>query len=587
MLTAILALSACTASPSKETVTKLEPDKSYSATLIQTAKEQPLDLFNCVTNDGTEYTLRSGTIRITVADGSAKELRLTGAIQIVESADIVYCAAYGVGGVIDIYKINPKTAKAKLCGYIDEFQATLYPGDGTYPLYIQTDDTLWGYMPEENSMVKMFVFSEIGIDSQQIFNIIQANGAMEVQCYDGVTFVISETKLQNKKIELIIATFGEGENTQLIQDIAAFNAISPDTVIKAEVYNRSTLSKLYTKIGAGDIPDMIDLSVLLIPQTKWGKYFVDLKPYIDADSEIQPENFYTEFWEFLDNGGKIFFVQAGENIQTLGIPYADGTEANTWTWDEFYERSADFLYPMSTFREKFMRHFYYILQDEFIEWGSGECRFDSQLFYQFLELAAKLPSEKDENNYIKNSESLHKSGNYLAEIVTSSQLLRATDADENGMRKLTAVLKGFPTPDGGVAKFARDGFPRIAIFNTSQHIDLAWQFARRYLTTDYAMSIGNPMFLFNRPDVNEYKLADFASRHSYGIYPTDEQLQKVKDLFYYPLAQGLEPTNEYDTDPVFDIIMEEAAAYWSGDKTAETVAKNIQNRASIYVNEQR
>ena len=44
---------------------------------------------------------------------------------------------------------------------------------------------------------------------------------------------------------------------------------------------------------------------------------------------------------------------------------------------------------------------------------------------------------------------------------------------------------------------------------------------------------------------------------------------------------------DYNTSQINDIINEEVAYYFSGEKTAQDVAATIQNRVSIYVNEQR
>jgi len=42
---------------------------------------------------------------------------------------------------------------------------------------------------------------------------------------------------------------------------------------------------------------------------------------------------------------------------------------------------------------------------------------------------------------------------------------------------------------------------------------------------------------------------------------------------------------EYD-QKLYDIVMQEAQAFYSGDKTAEQAAKLIQSKASIYMSEQ-
>ena len=42
-----------------------------------------------------------------------------------------------------------------------------------------------------------------------------------------------------------------------------------------------------------------------------------------------------------------------------------------------------------------------------------------------------------------------------------------------------------------------------------------------------------------------------------------------------------------DDDAIYSIVFEQAQAYYSGQKSAEEVARLIQNKALIYVNEQR
>ena len=49
-------------------------------------------------------------------------------------------------------------------------------------------------------------------------------------------------------------------------------------------------------------------------------------------------------------------------------------------------------------------------------------------------------------------------------------------------------------------------------------------------------------------------------------------------------VNGAEVTGSYDND-IYEIINEESAAYFAGDKTADEVAKLIQNRVSIYLGE--
>ena len=66
------------------------------------------------------------------------------------------------------------------------------------------------------------------------------------------------------------------------------------------------------------------------------------------------------------------------------------------------------------------------------------------------------------------------------------------------------------------------------------------------------------------------------------IYAIDpEQIDQLREL----IASTDKKAN-YDSD-IFEIVSEEAAAFFQGQKTAEDVAKLIQSKANIFVNEQR
>ena len=62
---------------------------------------------------------------------------------------------------------------------------------------------------------------------------------------------------------------------------------------------------------------------------------------------------------------------------------------------------------------------------------------------------------------------------------------------------------------------------------------------------------------------------------------TEEEIQELEDFLF-----SLNQPSVYNED-LLNIIKEEAAAYYTGQKSAEEVSKVIQSRAKIYVNENR
>ena len=155
---------------------------------------------------------------------------------------------------------------------------------------------------------------------------------------------------------------------------------------------------------------------------------------------------------------------------------------------------------------------------------------------------------------------------------------------------------GYPTDEGsGVQVSVNYG---LAISAKSKYTDVAWDFIKTLLSDDFQAEQWN--FPVTKSALDK-TLAEATERDYY----TDENNEKVyydqtayigdTEYTISPLTQeqvddfkamvdGASVAGNYDTD-IMDIINEEAAAFFSGDKTADDVAALIQNRVSIYLGE--
>ena len=131
----------------------------------------------------------------------------------------------------------------------------------------------------------------------------------------------------------------------------------------------------------------------------------------------------------------------------------------------------------------------------------------------------------------------------------------------------------------------------------------AWQFMRTLLTADYQenLSWGYPI----SKKAYDKKLAEAMKQE----YTTDENGNKVPvsqggmsmgdgaTVEFYAITQdeadqitalvnSVTRTMSYDQN-LLNIISEEAAFYFSGEKTVDQTADIIQSRMTIYINEQR
>jgi len=62
---------------------------------------------------------------------------------------------------------------------------------------------------------------------------------------------------------------------------------------------------------------------------------------------------------------------------------------------------------------------------------------------------------------------------------------------------------------------------------------------------------------------------------------TEDQVQQIRELILTTTKVA-----DYNQE-ILDIVKEQAAPFFAGQKTAQEVAKLVQSKANIYVNEQR
>lgn len=209
----------------------------------------------------------------------------------------------------------------------------------------------------------------------------------------------------------------------------------------------------------------------------------------------------------------------------------------------------------------------------------------------------------------------YSSGNYESTpaLVSSGRQLLATfsasDFEEFQMYEAMfggqLAFKGFPTSEG-VGNVVIPTGSRLSISSTCEDVEAAWSFVRGMLTEEYFSEDNYYVYGYPLNKAAFDKLEAKAMEKQYETDPeTGEQVEVSTggwgwDDFYIDIyamteeqAQQLEEliasvdrTYSYDKN-IMDLVMEESAGFFAGTKTAEQTASLIQDRVSIYVNEQR
>jgi len=402
-------------------------------------------------------------------------------------------------------------------------------------------------------------------------------------------------------VVLRLATLG---GYQLRDMIMAFNRKSPTCKIDVLDYSlydseqdpMTGMNRMVVDIISGNQPDIYDLSTIPVGQYATRGLLEDLYPYIDEDPDIDRVDFVPNILTATETDGKLYELVPSFLIQTI-IGRSDIVgDGYGWTFDEYFavlERNKNAVaFGPSISRTEFLKEIITNAGEDFIDWSIGECSFDSENFRHLLELAKTFPVEGD-LRYLE-----------YGAIQEGRQLLTFTELNEFSAVDVFSTLfngdisfVGLPGDQASGNVFVPN--VSLGISSMSKHKDSAWIFLREFLLDVYQTS----WYLYAFPSTSS-ALEVYMDRYKEMVlYDGDNRvslssgLDEMITLYTqndpeYDIARTMElieNTNKmarYDK-VLQDIVLDEAAAYFAGDKSVEETARLIQGRAQIYVNEQR
>jgi ABC-type glycerol-3-phosphate transport system substrate-binding protein len=511
----------------------------------------------------------------------------------------------------------------------------LVSGGGDYDFYFTDGTRFYGYSLDEAEATLLFDWIACDVNSSALDNVsVSADGSVQgvaadydsdsgkAASYELVTVSKVPYSSVTEKTSLKMAVTYLDYNTE--NAVINFNRSNDQYRIDIVDYSQydssddwnAGLTKLTTEIMAGNMPDILYLSNDLPFRQMAAKGLLeDLYPYIDADSELSRSDFFPNVLSAVETDGKLYSAVSGFSVYTaVGASSVVGSTPG-WTYDDYYAALATMPEGCLGFDIGFDRGT--VLQlclaldmDDYVDWQTGTCSFDTGDFAKLLEFAGSFPSAEYYANYEYTAEdsavNLVSQGKQL--LITnnfSSTDFFIYDFDQIFGGSATAI--GFPTNNGvGNVITMGEGY---AISSTCHNKQAAWEFVRTFLTEDYQSDIfylptnikafeknlAKSMEVEYETDVNGNYILDEngekipQSRGSYydgiqtvTIYATT---QAQADMLRAAISSASK-LMDYDTS-ILDIVNEQAAAYFAGQKSADEVCKLIQSKVNLYVNEQR
>lgn len=544
----------------------------------------------------------------------------------------VVCMNYGSSG----YQLSVVDLEAKAFGENIELPRNVYniiSGGGDYDFYYSNSINLYGYNIETGESTKLLNWLSLGVDSDS------GSSSLGVLADGTVVSLIStwDSNYENRTIELLKLTQKPASSVQQRKTITLatmsldwqsrsqiidFNKTNTEYVIEVRDYSEyntdedysAGTTKLTTEILSGNMPDILDLDGMPAEQLAAKGLLEDLYPYIDSDSEFSREDFFPSVLAALENDGKLYTTCSGFYVQTvLGAASVVG-DTPGWTLDEFNAALATMPEGCTAFDSYMTRDdiMYYCLAldlDSFVDWNTGKCTFDSEGFTDILEFAKSFPSDFDWENYDYSDEE-----STPARVASGRQMLIATSlSDFTDFQMYKAIFGGSVTCIGFPTAYGNGNMLGLsagyAISASSENKEAAWQFLRGFFTEDYQDELW--YFPTNINSFNkklEEAMTPQWETDMDGNYILDENGNKIEQSQggwgWGSLNIDIYAVSQEDADQILDLIntttkishaddtisstvKEEAAAFFEGQKTAQDVAKTVQSKVSIYVNEQR
>ncbi len=483
----------------------------------------------------------------------------------------------------------------------------------------------------EVTKIMDYVNSDLATDSLDNLSFIDSEHFVATY-YDPVDYhscmalftYVKPEDIQDKKV-LVYA--GIWVNSDVKSQIIRFNKKSTDyriTIVNYDKYNSDDdytagYTKLNNDLIAGNIPDIIQLDGSMPVESYVSKgLLADIDKMIQADPELSKQEYMENVFDAFRVNGVLYRVVPSFNVRTwIGKKSLVG-DRTSWTMADVKQVANKLVGDKSIFglgmtRESFMDDIMDYCGHDFVDVNTGKCSFDSQNFIDLLEYAKTLPTNEDSEKGYDDEYGEHYWENYQSQYRENRSLLMELYLSDvynikynvNGMMGEEVSFIGFPT-ESGSGSFV-DADVTFAISAKSDNQDGAWEFLKFFLSEEYQVNADNKYGYRSGFPILKKMVREQVNQTTERSYWTDENGKKVyyDDTFWINNEEfKIQPFTQAQADEVFNficsvknssyrdeniakIISEEVQAFYSGSKSAKEAANMIQNRAQLYVNENR
>lgn len=508
----------------------------------------------------------------------------------------------------------------------------IWAGDKTYDLYYVNDSAYYGYQTDTGVSTCLMNYYNSNLETGAVIKPIHENQVIMEGIKNGAAVPIVYDKGNDITYDRddILTIYTVALNTRYLDStVRAYNQSNPEKRLVVVNYQHNELeSHMYTSedrlamdIETGlvkpDIycgtPDDAPFRLLLEKDR-----FVDLTPYMTADDTVNFDNLFGIVTNSCVSDGKIFALPCELRFATLYISkkhlmetYENEWEYN-WGLDDIFDIDAKLNDEQMLFAESTQTYFLNQLfggtgygYNNFIDWDTYTCSFDSENFYKLLRYIRELPMEAER---ISNDAELIRNG----DIVMTIGIGNTTDMNKYMVSDMyypdgDMVRIGYPTKDGKNGTILSPYTNMMMITGSCSDPEAAWKLVKTFVREGISSlkgfvpvlkdqfidavpvaDAGKGFFLTVSGQVLTCKLDNIGEDGTYRgmagqlVEFTDELIDTTFDFLDHigePMERVIVP------EDIIKIIQEEISVFLSGTYTEEKCAEMIQSRVALYLNE--
>ena len=372
-----------------------------------------------------------------------------------------------------------------------------------------------------------------------------------------------------------------------------------------------TEKQLYLDILSGTGPDiLVNMGNMEIFRNS--RIMEDLNTYIDGENGIDRSLYFDNVLRACERDGKLYHVPVSFTLQGMAVNTDIISQTKGWTYDEFSQIAKDLpeeinILPttmyndllkimMGTSLSRFMNY-----QDQTVNFQNDEMKkiLDLVRDYGVKEIPS-YEAERVDVDYLESGSIIYRYVNYTDERIKAGMIAAEpvkilsieNIAVENKMFSGKAAFLGYPSFEGtGMAILPER---TLGILSSGKNKDLAWDVIRSYLeyekesTDSIVLPVNRARFENEcrlKMEKNNKEYEEWVSEngieslYKYDVMISKEEIDTLRDLV------GNAGTAIFQDEAAFNVISEEAMGYFVGDRTAEDILANIQNRTNLIVTE--